>query len=63
MKEEAEDAGMDLDKFKAELNDQQKEYIKENAATMKTVKLMLDSATVNDKPETKAEEPAETPAE
>ncbi len=46
VKEEAEREGREVEDFKASLNDQQKEYLKENAAIRKVVDLIKDSAKV-----------------
>ncbi len=46
IREEAEREGREAEDFKASLTDQQKEYLKENAAIRKTVDLLKDAAEV-----------------
>jgi len=57
IKEQAEMYGQDVEEFKKNMNDAQKEYIKEDAAIAKVLDLMKDSAKVTEKkPEEKTEE-------
>ncbi len=58
--EQAERMGQDAETFKAGLTDEQKEYLKENAAIRKVLDLLKQDAKVEEK---KAEEPEEQPAE
>ena len=60
IKEQAERAGQELEAFKKGLTDEQKGYLKDNAAVQMVVDMMMETATVNDKP---AEEKTEADAE
>ena len=60
---QAESNGVEVDKLKESLNDAQKETFKNAANVVKTLKLMLETATVNDRPEEKEEAKAEEAAE
>ena len=60
---QAESNGVEVDKLKESLNDAQKETFKNAANVVKTLKLMLETATVNDRPEVKEEAKAEEAAE
>ncbi|MBQ9252329.1 MAG: trigger factor [Clostridia bacterium] len=54
--EQAERYGQDVEDFKQGLNDQQREYLKEDAGISKVLDLLMEGATILQK---KAEEPAE----
>ena len=58
IKEQAENMGRDVEEFKASLNDEQKDYLKDNAAIRKVVDLLKKDAKVE---EPKAEEAEEAP--
>ena len=61
--EQAERMGQDVEAFKAGLTDEQKEYLKENAAIRKVLDLLKQDAKVEEKkPEEPEEQPAEKPA-
>ena len=52
---QAESNGIEVEKLKESLTDAQKENFKNAANVVKTLKLMLETATVNDRPEEKEE--------
>lgn len=58
IKEQAENMGRDVEEFKASLNDEQKDYLKDNAAIRKVVDLLKKDAKVE---EPKAEEAEDAP--
>ena len=60
IEEQAKRYGQDLEDFKANLTEQQKEYLKDDAAISLVLDLLLKDATVLEK---KAESPAEEPEE
>ena len=63
--DQAEAMGQEIEKFKENLTDQQKAYLKENAEIRKVLDLMTATAKLVEKQEESAEKPAEveTPAE
>lgn len=58
--EQAERMGRPVDEVKKELTEEQRAYMKDNAAVQKTVDLMMATATVTDKPEAAPEAETET---
>ncbi len=58
--EQAERMGRPVDEVKKELTEDQRAYMKDNAAVQKTVDLMMATATVTDKPEAAPEAETET---
>jgi secreted Zn-dependent insulinase-like peptidase len=63
--DQAERSGMDVEEFKKNLTEEQKSYLKDNAAIQKVLDLLKDGATILEKKEEKdgeAEKPAKKPA-
>ena len=60
--DQAERSGRDLEEFKKSLTEEQKEYLKDNAAIRMVLDLMKKDATILEKKEEKAEEAKEKPA-
>jgi len=66
IEEQARNMGQDLEKFRENLTDQQREYLKENAVIRKTLDLMIQDAKIvekKDEPETKPVEEEKTEEE
>ena len=61
IKEQADNMGRDVEEFKASLTDEQKDYLKDNAAIRKVVDLLKQDAKVEEPKAEEAEEAEEAP--